>query len=161
MLQGQRDGAVSAIVYLCDAFSSWAAVRPHQPIGFGFPDLRRRKALIGTVIPFGEQPSYLIHRQAGQLGSIQRPSTRATDDNRVVKFEFTQQLTSQLCLRSPGIGQLDLGTAGAGPASTKRSRRGGAVAIGGCARPYRQIVPDDILGLSPEPLCEQHARMTL
>lgn len=87
-------------------------MRPHQPIRFGYADLRGRQAFVGTVIPFRDQWRYFIDGDVGQPGRVQSPLARAADHQRVIKFDFTENPPSDHGLRPPGIGQLDLGATG-------------------------------------------------
>ena len=55
VLERECDSRIRAIADLRNALTARAPVRPHQPIGIGFVDLRGGQALVGAVIPLGEQ----------------------------------------------------------------------------------------------------------
>ena len=85
---------------------------PHQPIGHGLPDLRRRQSLVVAVIPLGQHGVDLVDVQARQLGGGQRAAPRAADHQRVGQLQLGKCGTGQYGLLTPGLGEFQFGAAG-------------------------------------------------
>src|SRR5882757_592947 len=92
-LQRQSDGPVRALADLRHGFAVRAAVSPDRPTGMGFVNLRARHALVGAVIPLGEQLGLFVDDQAGQFGGLHRTPARAADHLRIVKAQVGQYRT--------------------------------------------------------------------
>ena len=75
-------------------------------------NLRGGQALVGAVIPLGEQWGHLVDGEAGQLGRVHGTLSRAADHQRVIEFQFAQRAGPAAGLGPAVVGQLEIGATG-------------------------------------------------